>query len=172
MAKVKTIYDRIGEAQSNFASDITQADVQKSLGAIRVDAVKQKYDSFQNISNFAGKVGEISQEIGEARKTKSEVEQGIDIARKKLATEGEDGTMIVPDVEFDRKNQTYTLGGDEYSKGDFQALFQKEKEIRLNKILGIEDTRYKKTEEKKEIKYQDYEPFKFKSLWETMDWNN
>ena len=80
--------------------------------------------------------------------------------------------MIVPDVEFDRKNQTYTLGGDEYSKGDFQALFQKEKEIRLNKILGIEDTRYKKTEEKKEIKYQDYEPFKFKSLWETMDWNN
>ena len=178
MAKVKTIYDRIGEAQSNFSSDIRQADVEKSLGAIRVDAVKQKYDTFQNVLNFAGKLGEINQELGEARKTKSEVEQGIDIARKQLATEsiveGEEGKMIVPDVAFDRKNQTYTIGGDEYSKGDFQALFQKEKDLRLNKILGIKDTRYTKTEEeeKKEKTYKEYKPFEFKSLWDTMDWNN
>ena len=89
--KVKTIYDRIGEAQSNFASNITQADVQKSLGAIRVDAVKQKYETGQNLLNFAGKIGEISQEVGEARKTQSEVEQGIDIARRKLATADKDG---------------------------------------------------------------------------------
>lgn len=174
MAKVKTIYDRIGEAQSDYAYNVTQADVQKSLGAIRVEGIKQKYDTFQNILNFAGKVGEIKQELGEARKTKSDIEQGIDIARKKLAIEGEDGKMIVPEVDFDKRSQTYKIGENEYSKGDFQALFQKEKELRLNKILGIEDTRYTKTEdeEKKEITYQDYEPFKFKSLWDTMDWNN
>ena len=170
--KVKNIYDRIGEAQSNFASNITQADVQKSLGAIRIDAVKQKYESGQNLLNFAGKVGEISQEIGEARTTQSEVEQGIDIARRKLATKSEDGEMIVPDLDFDRRSQTYTLAGDEYSKGDFQALFQKEKELRLNKVLGINDTRYKKTEEEEEKKYKDYKPFEFKSLWDTMDWNS
>lgn len=169
--KVKTIYDRIGEAQSNFASNITQADVQKSLGAIRVDAVKQKYDTGQNVLNFAGKIGEISQEVGEARKTQSEVEQGIDIARRKLATADKDGEMIVPDLEFDRRNQTYTLAGDEYNKGDFQALFQKEKELRLNKVLGIEDTRYTKTEEEEKT-YKDYKPFEFKSLWDTMDWNS
>ena len=171
MAKVKTIYDRIGEAQSNFSSDIKQADVQKSLGAIRLDAVKQKYDTAQNMLNFAGKVGEINQECKEARKTKSEIEQGIDIARRKLATESEDGQMIVPDLEFDRRNQTYTLAGDEYSKGDFQALYQKEKELRLNKVLGINDTRYKKTEEEEKT-YKDYKPFEFKSLWDTMDWNS
>ena len=169
--KVKTIYDRIGEAQSNFASNITQADVQKSLGAIRVDAVKQKFNTGQNVLNFAGKLGEISQEVGEARKTQSEVEQGIDIARRKLATADKDGEMIVPDLEFDRRNQTYTLAGDEYSKGDFQALFQKEKELRLNKVLGIEDTRYTKTEEEEKT-YKDYKPFEFKSLWDTMDWNS
>jgi len=170
--KVKSIYDRIGEAQSNFSSDIGQVDVQKSLGAIRVDAVKQKYDTAQNYLNFAGKMGEIKQELGEARKTKSEVEQGIDIARRKLATADKDGEMIVPDLEFDRRNQTYTMGGDEYSKGDFQALFQKEKDLRLNKILGIEDTRYQKTEDEEKKTYKEYKPFEFKSLWDTMDWNN
>ena len=171
MAKVKTIYDRIGEAQSDYAYNVTQADVQKSLGAIRVQGVKQKYDTFQNILNFAGKLGEIKQEIGEATTTQSEVEQGIDIARRKLATKSEDGEMIVPDLDFDRRSQTYTLAGDEYSKGDFQALFQKEKELRLNKVLGINDTRYRKTEEE-EKKYKDYKPFEFKSLWDTMDWNS
>ena len=63
------------------------------------------------------------------------------------------------------------MAGDEYSKGDFQALFLKEKELRLNKVLGIEDTRYTKTEEE-EKKYKDYKPFEFKSLWDTMDWNS
>ena len=174
MSKVKSVYRRASESRAKFASNITEADVQKTFGTIRQQAIKTKYDSYNEMFNVAGKIGEITTEIGEAKRTQSEIEQGVDIARRKLATKGDDGKMIVPDMAFDRKNQQFTFGDKTYSTGDMQALYKKNDELELDALLGIERTDYKKKEEDPQVEKENtaFQPFKFKSLFDTLGYNN
>tara|TARA_X000001382_G_C3148473_1_gene172106 strand:+ start:95 stop:589 length:495 start_codon:yes stop_codon:yes gene_type:complete len=164
MSKVKSVYRRASESRAKFASNITEADVQKTFGTIRQQAIKTKYDSYNEMFNVAGKIGEITTEIGEAKRRQSEIEQGVDLASRKLGVEG----------TFDRKNQQFTFGDKTYSTGDMQALYKKNDELELDALLGIERTDYKKKEEDPQVEKlnTEFKPFKFKSLFDTLGYNN